>query len=447
MSKRKIIILSLVLISLIAVLILVMNLPEKSPKTADETDKIKDSGSFSEAIYTVNVDSITNISFVVALESYTLTKTDSVWSCPEKPNVEISSSGVVSLLASLCSVSYTDSISDTSVTDADCGIDESSDKVTFNSDRGTITLKRGNNVSDSELCYIKASVSDAVYMIKQSTANSIFVSLDSLRNDALQRVDFENIVSIELQNRNCTVSLQKGEYNLDKGYYYSWRMTSPISVFARDEEVNSRLIKPAAAIDVSDYVSDSGDFGNYGLTDKAYYITFTDAKGKAQTIYFSDKINNSYYICVDSDAAIYEVSASDMPFASVSVIDISDRQIYLTKQANLSSVKIEGEGKEYNITFDDNSLISVNGKKTESAKKSSEIFTALCSALADDISTAPMGETVLRFTYTKKDGSVVSIEYANADDRYYFVSKDGTPLYKILKSKINSIFDALEEVK
>ena len=161
-------------------------------------------------------------------------------------------------------------------------------------------------------------------------------------------------------------------------------------------------------------------------------------------MYFSDRINNSYYICVDADASIYEISASSAPFASVSVIDICDRQIYLTKQANLKSVVISGTS-DYTIDFSNDAYVTVNGRKKDSETDMRNIFSSVCGLLADDISTAPMGDTVLTISYNKKDGTSTVVEFSEADDRYYYASKDGAPLYKILKSKIESVFKTLDK--
>lgn len=445
MNKKKIIILSVVLVLLVALLVVVMNLPDKNQPDSDGDISHSGDNSYStEAIYTTSTDSITDISFAVSGESYTLSKKDGKWICPEKPGVEISQSAVVSILSSLCSVSFSDSITDGSVSADDCGINEASDTVSFNSDLGQITLTCGNKVSDSELCYLKTSLSDVIYMITQSTADSVFVPFANFRSDTIRRVDFENLQKIELVNANCSVSLEKGEYNLDKGLYYSWRMTSPIKLLARDDEIKSKITEPVSKFELSDAVSDSGDFENYGLSAKDKYVFLADSNGKTQTVYFSDRINNNYYICVDADASIYEISASSAPFASVSVIDICDRQIYLTKQANLKSVVISGTS-DYTIDFSNDAYVSVNGRKKDSETDMRNIFSSVCGLLADDISTAPMGDTVLTISYNKKDGTSTVVEFSEADDRYYYASKDGAPLYKILKSKIESVFKTLDK--
>lgn len=447
MNKKKIITLAVVLAALIGVLVWVMNMPEKNNSGA-EPDADQQSSAFTgEKIYAADVDSITDITFTIDGDSYTLQKDADTWICPQKTNVEVSQASVVSIMADLCAVSYTDLISDSSVTDEDCGIISQSDTISFDSDIGKVVLTLGNKVSDSELYYLKYSGSDDIYMVESEIIDSIFVPFQKIRNDSIWRIDYENVASIQLKNKNCELSIEKGEYNLDKGSYYGWNMISPIKAFARDDEVASKLINPVIKIEVSGYVNDNGDFASYGLSDKSNYISFTDTEGKSQTIYFSDKINNSCYFCLDSDSVIYEMPASMATFAEVSVIDVCDRQVYLTKQTNLQSIKIEGEGIKYEIAFDDESNISINGGKTKSKSESTELFTSLCGILADDVYTGSVGEASLTFVYTNKDASTVEVEYSDADDRYYYVSKNGEPMYKILKSKVKSVFEVLDNKK
>lgn len=284
-------------------------------------------------------------------------------------------------------------------------------------------------------------------MVKQSRISLMFAPFDEYRNDTIARIDFENITSIDFKNQKCEFSVVKGEYNLDTGNYYAWKMTSPINVLARDSEIDSKIISPISTVAVSEYVSDSGDFANYGLGDKSNFIKFTDASGKTQTVYFSSLQSNKYYVSVDDGLSIYEISPSSAPFADIALIDIADRQLYLAKQANIASVSISGSGKDYDLSFGKDGTITINGGKAHSDSASREIFSSVCGPLADDISTAPMGDTVLTMSFKLRDSSQVTLTFSHKDDRYYSVARDGKPLYAILKSKLDSMFDTLDKYK
>lgn len=447
MNKKKIIILSICLVFLLGVLALVMALPDS--QTEQETTDTPDTSAdyTEETIYTVSVDSVTSVSVFFSGEAYTLVKTSDGWICSEKPNVQVSQSRVTSLMSELCSLRYADKLDTAKVAPADCGITDTSDYVSFESDNGTITVYKGNNVTDSQLCYIMTSLSDDIYMVKQDRVSRMFVPFDEYRSDHIARIDFDNITAIDFKNSKCSFSIVKGEYNIDTGNYYAWKMTSPIAVLAKDSEIDSKLISPVSSISVDDYVNDNGDFANYGLGDKSNYITFTDVSGKTQTVYFSLLLNNKYYICVDDGMSIYEIAPSSAPFADLSLIDIADRQLYLTKQSNLASLTIDGSGKAYDIIFKDDGSITVNSKKNDSDSATREIFSAVCGPLADDISTDAMGAAVLTMKFELKDSSQVTLTFAEKNERYYSVAKDGKPLYSILKSKLDSMFATLDKYK
>ena len=445
MNKKKIIILASSLVVLLGVLALVMALPDSDDKP-DNSGGTQTQDYNEEAIYTVSVDSVTSVTISYSGELYTLTKTPDGWICADKSEVGVSQSRVTSLMTELCSVRYTDKLDTSKVTPADCGITDASDYVSFESELGTLVITRGNDVADSDLCYVMTSLSDDIYMVARERVSLMFAPFDEYRNDTIARIDFENITAIKYQSPQCSFSLTKGEYNLESGNYYAWKMTSPIAVLARDSEVDSKLISPIATMKVEDYVSDSGDFASYGLGDKSAHVTYTDAKGKTQTVYFSKPINNQYYISVDDSGSIYAVSPSAAPFASLNLIDIADRQLYLTKQSNLSAITIDGI-KTYKLKFDDDGSIAIDGKVSDSDSASREIFSNVCGPLADGISTAPMGAAVLTMRFELKDSSSVTLTFSGHDERYYAVAKDGKPLYTILKSKLDTMFGVLDKYK
>ncbi|MBR2404364.1 MAG: DUF4340 domain-containing protein [Clostridia bacterium] len=445
MNKKKIVILAISLIVLLGVLALVMALPDSDEPSID-SGNAQSQDYNEEAIYKVSVDSVTSVTVSHSGELYTLTRTPDGWICAEKSEVGVSQSRVTRLMTELCSVRYTDKLDTTKVTPADCGITDASDYVSFESSLGTLVITRGNDVANSDLCYVMTSLSDDIYMVKRERVSLMFAPFGQYRNDTIARIDFENITAIKYQGPKCSFSLTKGEYNLDSGDYYAWKMTSPIAVFARDNEIESKLILPIASMDTDGYVNDNGDFASYGLGDKSAFVTYTDAKGKTQTVYFSKLLNNQYYISIDDGKSIYAVSPSAAPFATLNLIDIADRQLYLTKQSTLSTITIDG-AKKYKLEFRDDGTIAIDGKVSSSESASREIFSNVCGPLADDISTAPMGAIVLTMKFDLKDSTSVTLTFSDHDERYYAVARDGKPLYTILKSKLDTMFGVLDKYK
>ena len=392
--------------------------------------------------------SIIEINASVKDSVYTLTKSDDgVWTAGE--NVQISTSTVERLSLRLYSLDYADKINEKDADAASCGITGESDYVTFKNNNGVvITYTLGNAVAGTDLYYMTTSFSKDIYMIEKIEIDAMFQPLEYYRNDNLHQIEFENVTKIYLKNKNTEFSIEKTEIDHDKEIYYDWKMVSPYTVFARGDEVERILIAPGALLEAIEYVSDAGDFENYGIDKNTNMVIYEDAQGKGQTVYFSELIDNNYYVAVDDRPNIYCVSKDSLPFVDMNIIDIAERNLYLTGRDKLSEVIISGEGKDYTIKFEKTSegesKIQVNGKYVESETDRSEIFMNLCSLYANDMTDKASGEKTLVILFKKTDGTNVILDFYPDGERYYNVSRNGVPLYSILKNRIITLFELLD---
>ena len=448
MNKKKIITLAAVLLALVGVLILVMALPDTDEKNGGFGGHPEgDNSKLGELIYSAPSASITNITVSHNGSLYSFQKNDSEWICPEKSGVSISSSRITRLITELSSLRYHDKLDTSSVSPSDCGITDASSRVTFTSELGEITIFLGNDVANSELCYLMTSLSDDIYMTRKEGVSLMFATFDEYRNDSFERIDFENIVAISYKAGDIAFSLKKGETDQENADYYEWEMISPLALSARDSEVEALLIEPVTKMKINAYVSDNGNFSDYGIGRDKNFVTYTDASGRVQTIFFSSVTENRHYLAIDGSDTIYEVSPSYVPFSKLSLIDIADRQLYLNKQSNLSLVTIEGEGIGYSIEFGTDSTITIDGRKIENSNDIRNIFSYVCSLIADDISTEPMGRSEIKITYKLRDGKETVLDFSSHTERYYKVSKNGKPTYLILKNKLGDLFALLDGFK
>jgi len=443
MNKKKIITLAIVLVALVGVLVLVMALPDADEKNGGlQTDNGKDSIKLGELIYSVPSGSIDNITVSYGGTVYSFKKDGKDWICPEKNGIGISNSRITMLVTELCSLRYQDKLDISSVTPADCGITESSDFVSFTSENGDVRISLGADVADSSLCYLMTNLSDDIYMVENESVSLMFASFDEYRNDSFELIDFENITAIDYKSQDIAFSLKKGDSDRDNGDFYFWEMTSPLAMSARDEEVDKLLIKPITEMVISAYASDDGNFASFGI-DGSAFVSYTDSKGKVQTILLSPLTENKYYLAIEGKRTVYEVSPSCVPFAKLSLIDICDRQLYLNKQSNLDTVTIKGDGFDHSLKFSDSDVF-VDGKKLEDANDRRNAFSYVCGLMADDISTEPLGSEKVKITYRLKNGDEAVLIFADADERYYRVSKNGKPLYLIQKNKISTLLSVIE---
>ena len=444
MFNKKILIPLIAVVVLLAVLLVVTMIGGEN--SGDDIIS-SDSGEDYSINYVFDVDSetINSISVKLSEESFTFVKNQDMWELKNSPNTSISTGAVNSLASAICDLSYDELIDDGSIKPEDCLINAESSSVTFESELGSVTITLGMVTTDGELCYIKTNLNDGIYLAYSESAASIFAPLKTYRNSASLRVDIENLVSVDYSGTE-KFSLSKGDNNIDKAQFNSWKLTSPLQISANDEAINQKIIEPLKQIKIVDFASDNGDFNSFGLGGKNRFIALKDSDGKKQTVYFSAQTAGKYYMSIDDKKTIYEISLSDNPYIALKTIDLADRNITLTQMTNIKNVVIDGE-KDYKVDFLSDKGI-INGKNISYDALNQSVFPALCGLMADDIYQGSQtgGEIMITFNYKDNTPSDVVI-FASHSDRYYSVAKNGSVKYLILKSKISDLFKVLDEAR
>ena len=444
MFNKKILVPLLVVVILLGILLAVTMLGGNNENNGDISSNINDDYT-TNYIFDVDSETINLITVRLSNENFTLVKKDGSWSLEGSPNTSISTSAVNSLASSIANISYDELIDDGSIKKEDCLINEDSSYVSFESELGKISLTLGMTTTDGTLCYIATSFTDGIYLAHLNSVAPVFAPLKAYRNSASLRLDIENLVLLEYSGTE-KFAIKKGSINKDKAEFNSWKITSPLQIAANDEAVNSKIIEPLKQIKIVDFASDNGDFAIFGLGGKNKYIALTDADGKKQTVYFSHQTAGKYYISIDDNKTIYEVSLSDNPYIALKTIDLADRNITLAKMANIKNVIIDGP-KDYKIDFLSDKGI-INGRKIAYTTLNQSIFPALCGLMADDIYLGSQngGEIMITFNYNDNTPSDVVV-FSSHNDRYYSVSKNGSVKYLMLKSKISDLQKLLDEAK
>jgi len=438
-TKKNLVLITLVIVLL--ALLFAVTMIEDKPNT-DTSNSENSEETILGSIFEFNTDTVNSILVNTSGERFLLAKNGDSWIMPENINASISSASVNMLCSLIGNISYTDVITDGSLNRQDCGINENSDYITFKSELGEVTLTKGMTTTDGKLCYVVTSLSDKIYFAKESDVANIFAPLATYRNGISLRVDFDNLDTITYSGLE-TFSLKKGDANTDIGIYNQWKITTPVSIGANDEEVNKKIIEPLKTIKIQSFASDNGNFSDFGMDGKTKYIILTDTDGKKQTVYFSNQTNGKYYISVDDNKTIYEVLSSDAPFVSIGTIDVANRNLNLAKMADLSSVTLKGKDVNYTIEFlEDGGMI--NGTKVSSDTMNRTVFTSVCGLMADDIYTGSTKDEEIEIKYNYKNKSSDTLSFSSFNDRYFSVSKNGTTKYLILKTKLNDLVKLLD---
>ena len=438
MKKKTIIALLVGVVAMLGILFFVSSLPDKEGAqvpgdTQESVPEIE--------VYTASYDSITKITLYFDGEAYTFSKDGAMWVSEDHPDETFNKSKLGSLATRLVSIKAIDVISGDAINPEDCGIDLDSPDITFSSNLGDVSIYHGNETANYEGCYFMTSLSSDVYVISLQTNNMLFESFDNYKNEKIHVVDYEKISAIEFKNENCAFSLRLEKADMKAGIPYAWRMISPIELLARDTEIEEKLINPVSSIDEKMYVS-KGNLENYGLGDKNYYMVLTDSNGESQRVYFSSEIGGKCYMSIDDGDYVYESSSS---FAKIRLIDIVSRYLYTNQQANMDSVTVSYGETVYTLDFSQSPAIIVNGNKITDSDACNQVFFAVGSLFADDISTENFGKTEMTMTYSLKNGQQVVVSFSEKDARYWNVAIDGKPTYTVLKSKINTALETLKK--
>ena len=203
-GKKKLLILGLLLVVMLGALAVVNNMPDnkKENEGTVTSDSSVTNEVFEDVIYSVNYDSINLITVTASGQSFSLEKKDGNWISPSNPDTKISQSAASGLAVGLCSLMYRDIMDDT-VSLADCGISDSSDRVSFMSEIGETVIQKGITVpgTDSDpLVYVKVSNDDHIYMVSAGRIERFFQTFADYRSDSIKRVDYDNVTSLYIKN-------------------------------------------------------------------------------------------------------------------------------------------------------------------------------------------------------------------------------------------------------
>ncbi len=452
MNKKKIVILSAVIVALTLVLVWVMlmdspdseNTGENADSSSQEYTAEK---SYDEKgdIYRCSIESISDITVISGSERFRFVKSNGNWKCDLVPEGRLDNAKVMRLATGLGALRYVD-IFDDEVSPEECGITDGTPTIVFASDIGEVTLRIADSFNDENLCYVTASVSDSVYSVKKSAVENFFLPLESYRNDSLMRINSDSVEEIKIANENGIVVLKKGKADKANAIFNEWRMIIPVEISASDTEIAKNIFEAVENMKISRYVDDNANFSAYGLGAKDKYVSVGESGGKVRTLYFGDKKDGMYYVSMESSDSIYAVDEELLLFATLKPIDLADRHVKLVMKDSLSKIIVESADKKYTVEVsEERNESKINGRKLEESEFSGGVFASVCGLIADDIYTGETGDAEVTITYVHPDGTSDKIEFSTYDSRYYAVCENGNAKFLIQKSKIDSMFETLSQ--
>lgn len=146
------------------------------------------------------------------------------------------------------------------------GVEESNTKIRVSSEgEKGIELLIGKDAAVEGKVYVRAGGSDSVYVISNDLKMQLNKKADDFRDRKLANLTTQQV------NR-VVVSTKEGEIELEKKNNH-WSITKPLKARGNDQKIND-LIASATAARIDQFVSDSSNLANYGLTEPRGTVSF-----------------------------------------------------------------------------------------------------------------------------------------------------------------------------
>ncbi len=336
-------------------------------------------------------------------------------------------------------------------------------------DKPSITIDAVLANGEKHSLYIGAKAPDGTYYVNSSASNDVYVISSYYAEDlgvsrfALYPVDIfttmssENFSGMTLLRPNShdidVIKLSTEEYeeatnNAEAGIKTQLELTKPFA-FDVNAVYLDNLVKSVSGLTgtvVSDDVS-AANLKVYGLG-KPMTLTF---KTEKVTIYIGNKddMADVYYIMLDGRDIIYSVPADILYFVEDGANKYAYSMIGLVALKNVSSLVIEGNGKnyEFNCSDDFDNLEVYHGTTElppeEFKKLYQQIFSVTQNGLKDG---THQKDLYARITYNKKNGDKLIIEYYRIDSTRCYAEVNGVGIFTVRTDMLEKVLADCERL-
>lgn len=240
--------------------------------------------------------------------------------------------------------------------------------------------------------------------------------------------EIENVKKIDLKTG-------LGEYKLNKRAQGQWTLSSPREIDANSELID-KVLDGLKTIKIKKiYPKDPINMANFSLDNPISKIKLTNDKGSHKSISFGliNPIDNSTYVALDNEKAIYHVNIVDMSFEKIDLTALIDSRIFNMKWDEIKSIKIIGQNKKTRLSF--------NRDKTRWVSKSLELNEERVRTYLDELTN--MKSTIILDRKTEDmekrlnqylSRPYFSMEIVNAND-------------ELIKYEVSYIINSLPDIK
>lgn len=440
-NKKNIIILLTVIVVLIAATVFVLQWSGTSNQNSDD-------GFSNEtiSIFKGEPDNITAINVVMPDEVIDFVKTDDEWQI-KGVNTDIKNYMITTLVANVANINAKNVIEENSQQLSVYGLDKPGYVLNAYFGDELKTFYCGNATATGDAYYFMAHNNNTVYTIYSSTFYSIFADTNSYREIPDFNVDIQTVCGVKVQKQDYTLNLQLmdkpqviNDYNVA-----TWEMTSPSYHTIDDSRLATYVMEVLSQISVNDYVTDKGNYSDYGLNKPYAVITVTHTDGSSQKIKLGNSNKNEYYVLIDDDKTVYTSSINGYSFVDCDPFILINKFIYLESVDNVSHITFKTQDKTYKIS-NDNKKYYINDKEVSEDEYKVDLYPQAIGLLYTGFcSDAKYNKPVITVEYVLNDGSSTVVELVEYDARNYAVYKNSKCEFVILKKNVSSLIEMYDE--
>jgi ribosomal protein L20A (L18A) len=145
------------------------------------------------------------------------------------------------------------------------GLDDSATKIRLSEGDKTTEILLGKDTAVEGKVYVRVDGSDTVYVVGQDLKTQLNKKIDDFRDRKLADITPQQVTKVVVKTKDGEVVLDKKESH--------WRITKPLQARADDAKVND-LIAGATAARIDQFITDSSNLANYGLTEPRGTVEF-----------------------------------------------------------------------------------------------------------------------------------------------------------------------------
>ena len=330
------------------------------------------------------------------------------------------------------------------------GVTEDSPSAVFTyADGSSLTIRFGNEPATGAGRYACVEGAEEIYVVNAS----LYQTLTAGRNALLALPDFSEVytsqtlmeVTIEQPDRETIALRRVTESNPFNNVV---EFIQPIHYPANSERTASLFIA-LEELTPQSVLAESGNAADYGLDAPAAVLTLT---GASETLQLTIGISGEDYVLqVAGDDRIYALADGAADFLQTATVAYLAEQLpglvalnqvdelLLTRGGEAYTLRIDRSGDEEAYLLEGRAL---NGDDFR------DLYQQAIGLLIDQYAKGGVDADQVRasFTYTLTDGTTWTLAFAEYDDSYDVVVRDGEACFLIARSKVDAVFESAAEL-